>query len=244
MGGLHADQANRGIRESLSLGLAEQWLSDSASAKDLSLSKTYQLSYELEALRKSSAAVDALAGIASKQRKDYFYHARMGWLYYLARSSHKSIKSYRRAARLKPRAIEPHLGMLLPQIALRRWRDAQATARKVLRMEPKNITARTNLAWVLFNLGRFSEAERVYLQEVEGLFYNTAGEVTSFKLREVATALQQVVSGAWCSATALGDLVDNIFGGGHTEQFGRAGEDGGDLFIAIELKSERAAGEA
>jgi tetratricopeptide (TPR) repeat protein len=127
-----------------------------------SAATAYQVSYELEAAGKTAAAVKVLKAIAGDQQHSYFHQLRLGWLYYLGRNYKQAITCYDRAASLKPRAVEPRLGMMLPQMALRRWKDAETVARKVLRMEPKNSLARSRLAWILFNLGRYAEAERVY----------------------------------------------------------------------------------
>lgn len=127
----------------------------------------YARSYQLEAAGKASAAVKALARCPSAQQNTYFYQARLGWLRYLAADHPGAIKAYQRAAKLGPRAIEPLLGVMLPQMAMRRWKDAADMARAALRKDAKNFLANSRLAWALYNLGRFAESERVYRRVLE-----------------------------------------------------------------------------
>ena len=74
--------------------------------------------------------------------------------------------AYGKAAAAAPVSIEAPAAMLLPQMALRRWKDAEATARAVLKRDPKNALTRRRLAWTLFNLGRFAEAAALYREVV------------------------------------------------------------------------------
>ncbi len=127
----------------------------------------YKKSYQLEAAGKAPAALKALQRCPAAQQKTYFYQARLGWLRYLAADYPGAITAYKKATSLEPRAIEPVLGIMLPQIALRRWKDVAASARSVLRKDAKNFLAQSRLAWALYNLGRFAESTRVYRRVLE-----------------------------------------------------------------------------
>jgi len=127
----------------------------------------YQRSYQLEAAGKAPAALKALGRCPAAEQNTYFFQLRLGWLRYLAADHAGAIKAYKRAAALEPRALEPILGLALPQLALRRWKDAAATARAALRKDAKSYLAQSRLAWALFNLGRFAESERVYVRVLE-----------------------------------------------------------------------------
>ena len=54
--------------------------------------------------------------------------------------------------------------MMLPQMALRRWRALTRTAARVLARVPKNDDARTRLAFALYNLGQFERSRRLYAE--------------------------------------------------------------------------------
>jgi len=125
---------------------------------------SFARSYTLEARGKYAHALAALRRVSASQENSYIYQLRLGWLTYLTRKHTVAIQAYNKAARLAPQAVEPLQGLLLPQMAARRWKDAQKTADRVLAMAPGNYLATTRKAWILFNLGRFREAEKIYVK--------------------------------------------------------------------------------
>ncbi len=124
--------------------------------------ESWQRSYDLEAQADFEDALTALYGVPSGSR-GYTWELRRGWLLYLKGEHDLAIGAYQAAIHAEPGAVEPRLGLLLPQLADRRWKDAEATARSVLRLDADNATATSRLAWALYNLGRYGEAERQYL---------------------------------------------------------------------------------
>ncbi|MHC4606634.1 MAG: tetratricopeptide repeat protein [Planctomycetota bacterium] len=122
----------------------------------------YQESYGLEAKGEYEAALKALEKLPSKSRDTYMFRLRKGWLLYLARQYTESVRSYEEAVRTAPKAIEPRLGLMLPQVALRRWADLEKTARAAMRVDPQNYTVNSKLAYALYNLGKFKEAQAFY----------------------------------------------------------------------------------
>ena len=128
------------------------------------VSAAFARSYKLEARGKYTGAMAALSRVRQGQQHSYIFQLRVGWLNYLARKHRLAVEAYKRAARLAPMAVEPLQGMLLPMMAARRWKDALTTADKILGMVPRDDLASTRKAWILFNLGRFRQAEQVYVQ--------------------------------------------------------------------------------
>lgn len=126
------------------------------------ISAQYQRSYDSEALGQYQVALDALAEMPRLEHDTFIYQLRSGWLFYLLGRYESSIESYERAIELAPDAIESRLGLLLPQMALRLWLDAQQTAESILVVDPLNYLARRRLALILFSLGRYDEAEQLY----------------------------------------------------------------------------------
>ncbi len=121
----------------------------------------YSESYSKEARGDLSGALQTLEKLPNSKH-DYVYHLRRGWLLYLNGRYDDSISSYDRAVKAAPRAVEPLLGRMLPEMALRRWKDTAATARKALSLDDDNYLATSRLAYSLYNLGRFDEAEKHY----------------------------------------------------------------------------------
>jgi len=124
--------------------------------------QVYGRSYQLEARKQYRRALSVLASLPERLKNTYFHQLRLGWLTYLSGDNKGAVQHYSKAAAYTPRAVEPYLGMMLPQMASRRWKDAEAAARKVLRMAPGHYLATQRLAWVLYNLGRYDESARVY----------------------------------------------------------------------------------
>jgi tetratricopeptide (TPR) repeat protein len=122
----------------------------------------YQRSYDLEAAGSYSEALVALDGVDSGERGTYFYRLRRGWLLYLAGRHWDSMGEYRKAIKLAPLSVEAHLGLSLPQLALRLWLDAKRSCEEALRLAPKSYVATSRLAYIHYNLGRFADAERLY----------------------------------------------------------------------------------
>lgn len=125
----------------------------------------YQRSYEREALDDAAGALDYLERLPASARQGYVYLYRRAWLLYSLGRHEESSAAYAQAATAAPASVEAPVAMLLPQMALRRWKDAEATARAVLERDPRNALARRRLAWTLYNLGRYREAATLY-QEV------------------------------------------------------------------------------
>lgn len=133
-----------------------------AMADTASDARLYQESYGFEAIGDFASAVDALHRVQGEQRKSYFHHLRLGWLHYNAGDFDASMTAYRAAISLEPQAVEPYLGLLLPQMARRAWKDAEKTARLALERDPKSYVAGSRLAWALYSQGRYDDSEAAY----------------------------------------------------------------------------------
>ena len=137
-------------------------LSPGAAKGESNISSIYQRSYDLEATGKASEALERLKKMDRRERGSYTYILRLAWLQHLTGKYGAAIKTYNRAIALKPRALEPWLGLLLPQIASRRWKDAEKSARKVLRLDPRSFLGNSRLAWIRYNRGLYAESARLY----------------------------------------------------------------------------------
>jgi len=127
----------------------------------------YRASNDLEDAGRYREALQALEDVAPANRGAYVYHLRKGWLTYLAGDYRNSVESYERAISLEPRAVEPRLGLMLPQMALHLWQDTEQTAADALALDPKNYLAGSRRAWALYNLGRYDDAEVAYRRVLE-----------------------------------------------------------------------------
>ncbi|MEX1367238.1 MAG: tetratricopeptide repeat protein [Nannocystaceae bacterium] len=138
----------------------------SAAAAD-TVAERYRDSYAHEARGEYAKALAAIDGLPPAQRKTYVYQLRRGWLLYLQGRHWDAIEAYRVAITLQPRAIEPRLGIMLPEAALRLWLDVLQTGEAVRSRDDHNYLATSRMAWAAYSLGRFAQAERLYAELVE-----------------------------------------------------------------------------
>lgn len=126
----------------------------------------YRQSYRLEAQGKPALALAAMHKIQRKAGASYFVVARVAWLAHLAGRFAESEASYRQAATLAPKAVEPRLGLTLPLLAQKKWRDLEKACRDVLVLDAHNTTARSRLAHAHYMVKNYPDAATVYRQLV------------------------------------------------------------------------------
>lgn len=143
----------------LSIGLGV--MSGEAGAGD-SAAELFQRSYDHEATGKIQDALGALDQLPQGRKDAYVAQLRRGWLLYKLGRSLESIDAYGKAITLEPRSVEARVGILGPQMAMRRWADAEGMAREALKLDPGNYLANLRLAFSLYSLGRYPESASVY----------------------------------------------------------------------------------
>lgn len=145
----------------VALGVGLGGMAGEAGAGDSS-AELFQKSYDSEAVGKVQEALGALDQLPSPRRECYVAVLRRGWLLYKLGRSGESIDAYGKAIALEPRSVEARVGALAPQMAMRRWADAEAGAREVLKLDPGNYLASLRLAFSVYSLGRYPEAAALY----------------------------------------------------------------------------------
>ena len=124
-------------------------------------SSFFQKSYESEYKGEYKKAIEELEKLSGNDQ-NYVFHLRIGWLQYLDGNYSESTKAYKKAISADPNSIEAKLGLMLPQMALRLWKDSISTAKKVLAKDSMNYLANSRLAYCYYNLGQFDKAEKAY----------------------------------------------------------------------------------
>jgi tetratricopeptide (TPR) repeat protein len=127
----------------------------------------YRKSYQLEAQGKPAEALEAAKQIRREGANTYFLVARIAWLAYLAGRYAESSDAYRDAIKLAPAAIEPRLGLTLPLLALKKWRELEAACREVLQLDPNNAVGRARLAHANYMVGNYPDAATLYRKLVD-----------------------------------------------------------------------------
>ena len=98
-------------------------------------------SYQFETAGKYTEAIAAIEPISVNGPDAEFKLLRRGWLYYSAGRFDESIREYRLAIERNSHSIDARLGLVLPMLAAKRWREAEQVARAVLDISPHNYTA-------------------------------------------------------------------------------------------------------
>lgn len=108
----------------------------------------WQNSYQLETAGKYAEAIAAIDQVPGNSPDAELKAMRRGWLYYLLGSYNESIREYRLAIDRNSRSIDARLGVTLPLLAQKRWRETEQSVRAVLDMAPNNYTALLRLTIV------------------------------------------------------------------------------------------------
>ena len=106
----------------------------------------WQNSYQLEAAGKYSDALAAIDYVPANGPDAELKLLRRGWLYYLPGKFDESIREYRLAIERNGRSVDARLGLTLPLLAAKRWREAEQSARAALDVAPNHYTAMVRLA--------------------------------------------------------------------------------------------------
>lgn len=102
-------------------------------------------SYYLESQGKYDAAAKVLQSELAKRPADEFVVLRVAWLKYLAGNYSQAASDYQHALNLNPKSLDARLGLILPMLAQKRWREAAQIARQVLETAPWNYYAHVRL---------------------------------------------------------------------------------------------------
>jgi tetratricopeptide (TPR) repeat protein len=106
----------------------------------------WQNSYQLESAGKYHEAIFAMEPIPANGPDAELKLLRRGWLFYQAGKFDESIREYRLAIERNSRSIDARLGLVLPMLAAKRWREAELAARSALDLAPHNYIASVRLA--------------------------------------------------------------------------------------------------
>ncbi len=117
-----------------------------SSAPAMAQEAAWQSSYQLEAAGKYSDAVAAIDYVPVNGPDAELKLLRRGWLFYLPGKFDESIREYRLAIERNSRSVDARLGLTLPLLAAKRWREAEQAARAALDLAPNHYTAQVRLA--------------------------------------------------------------------------------------------------
>jgi tetratricopeptide (TPR) repeat protein len=118
---------------------------------------------EIEAANSSDPVVarTALEKLLEKNPRNAMLFARLGASYRTDKPA-LSLEYYRRAAEIKPDSADYAIGYAAALVQARRFDDAAAILRKVVRVDPQNYAGHANLATALYESKHYAEAVPEY----------------------------------------------------------------------------------
>jgi len=118
---------------------------------------------EIEAANSTDVAVSrkALEKLLEKNPRNAMLLARLGASYRTDNPA-QSLEYYRQAAQIKPESAEYALGYAAALVQARRFPEAVAILKQVVRADPQNYAAHANLATALYESKRYAEAVPEY----------------------------------------------------------------------------------
>lgn len=126
------------------------------------ISDFFQKSYIFEEKRDYTSAIENVMPILNINSRNYTALLRLGWLYYLNLDNNKSVEFYKKALSIENNSIEPLIGMTLPLMALRNWKELEKISKIILTKDPANYYANARLAYALFSQAKYGEAKSRY----------------------------------------------------------------------------------
>ncbi len=135
-------------------------------AQDSTKLKAFYESISAEKIGNYDDAISALVKSYDKEKNDYFYNLRLGWLYYLKGDFKTSVFYYNNAIRISNKSIESLIGITYPYSKLNKTDKLKDVYREILKKEPGNYTANLNLGLLFYYEGDYLNAI-VFLEKVE-----------------------------------------------------------------------------
>lgn len=127
----------------------------------------FQKSYLHEASGNIAEAILDLKTIYAED--SYELNLRLGWLTYTSGLFSEAQAYYNKAIILKPFAIEPRFGIVLPQAAMGNWNSVIMQYNKILEIAPNHTLAMHRLGLIYYGQKDYTRAEK-YFEKVVNLY--------------------------------------------------------------------------
>jgi tetratricopeptide (TPR) repeat protein len=169
----------------------------SAHAQDI-LTEAFRESYSLEKSQNFNGAIDRLKSVY--QSNSYELNLRLGWLHFQSSKLDQSLEYYTKAVDLKPYAIEPKLGLVLPLSVLGKWEEILEIYHQILQADPQNSLINYRVGLIYYNKGEFAKADpflekvvNLYPFDYDGLLLLGWNKLSLQKTREAKVLFQKVL---------------------------------------------------
>ena len=113
-------------------------------------------SYSKEFSGETNKAIEILKTVYDEN--SYEINVRLGWLSYNSGNFTESTAYYQKAINLKPFAIEPRFGLVMPAAAVGNWETVKQQYEKILEIDPMNTRANYYLGMIYYNREKYDDA--------------------------------------------------------------------------------------
>jgi len=140
------------------------FLLNSIYAQDVN--KSFTNSYKYEKSGDYNQAISEIKNVYDEN--SYEINLRLGWLCYSAGNFTESISYYNKSINIMPLSLEAEFGIIYPASAVGNWNQVIAAYKRILTIDPKNVTANYKLGYIYYNQKDYQKAYRFF----EGLVNN------------------------------------------------------------------------
>jgi tetratricopeptide (TPR) repeat protein len=156
------------MKKNIFLVMMMIYLAGSALGQDyLTVSEAFKRSYSFEDQSKYTEAIAELKNVYDAN--SYEINLRLGWLKYKEGSYIESMEYYQKAIDLKPFAVEPCFGFVMPAAAAGNYNQVEEQYNKILSVDPMNAKANYWLGVIFYNREEFDTALK-YFEKVTNLY--------------------------------------------------------------------------
>ncbi|MFI5221226.1 MAG: tetratricopeptide repeat protein [Bacteroidia bacterium] len=127
-----------------------------AFAQNEKMREAFYSSYSLEKAGNIPGAISNVQSVYDD--KSYECNLRLAYLEYISKAYNESAMHYRFAIELRPLAIEPRMGYVLPLIALNKWEEVIAEYKTILSIDSKNSIVNYRLGYIYYVRKDYKEA--------------------------------------------------------------------------------------
>jgi len=118
--------------------------------------EAFYSSYSLEKAGNIPGAISNVQSVYDD--KSYECNLRLAYLKYMSKSYDESATYYKASIELRPLAIEPRMGYVLPLIALNKWEEVIAEYKTILTIDSKNSIVNYRLGYIYYARKDFKNA--------------------------------------------------------------------------------------
>lgn len=154
------------------------------------LQAAFQESYTLESAADLIKATEAMKSVYKED--SYEVNLRLGWLSYSVGSFTESIAYYQKAISLKPFALEPRFGLVMPASSVGNWEMVKQQYIRILEIDPMNTKACYYLGLIYYNREEYGNAMTCFEKMVNLFPFDYNGMImyawTNYKLGKLREA--------------------------------------------------------